>query len=174
MHVNWHELFVPSGSLAEIVIRGTVIYLALFLAMRFLPRRTIGTMGPSDLLVVVIIADAVQNGMAGEYRSITEAVVLAVTIFGWATVIDWLDFKFPHWHLAEAPPMELVKNGKLVRENMERHLVTEEEVLAQLRLHGQESPASVARACLEGDGHISVILRQKGEEQQSPPGQRHV
>jgi uncharacterized membrane protein YcaP (DUF421 family) len=42
--------------------------------------------------VVVIIADAVQNGMSGDYHSITEALVLAATIFGWATLIDWLDY----------------------------------------------------------------------------------
>jgi uncharacterized membrane protein YcaP (DUF421 family) len=86
MGIDWEKLLVPSGSLAEIVIRGTVIYLALFAAVRLLPRRTVGSLGSSDLLVLVVIADAVQNGMAGEYRSITEGLALAGTIFGWAAV----------------------------------------------------------------------------------------
>lgn len=63
--LDWSTLLIPTESLVEIAIRGTVVYLVLFLAMRLLPRRTIGALGPSDLLVVVLIADAVQNAMAG-------------------------------------------------------------------------------------------------------------
>jgi uncharacterized membrane protein YcaP (DUF421 family) len=167
MEIDWETLFVPSHSLLEIVIRGSFIYLALFIAMRFLPRRTIGAMGPSDLLVVVLIADAVQNGMAGDYHSITEGLVLAAVIFGWATVIDWLDFRFPHWHLAEAGPLQVISNGKLLHQNLRRQMITEDEVISQLRQHGQESAKNVASAYLEGDGHLSVILR--GGKAVEPP-----
>jgi uncharacterized membrane protein YcaP (DUF421 family) len=172
MDIDWESLFIPSQSLLEIVIRGTVIYLALFLAMRLLPRRTIGAIGPSDLLVVVLIADAVQNGMAGEYHSITEAIVLVAVIFGWATLIDWLDFRFPQWHLAEAGPLKLIANGEFLRANMKRQLITEEELIAQLRLHGQDSPQSVVSAYVEGDGQISVILR--GHEPLKPAMARQL
>ncbi|HUP29045.1 MAG TPA: YetF domain-containing protein, partial [Usitatibacter sp.] len=130
---------------------------------------TAGAMGPSDLLVVVLIADAVQNAMSGSYESITEGAMLAFVIFGWATLIDWLDYKFPDLHIAEAAPKTLVLNGKFMRKNMARQLVTEEEVLAQLRQHGQESPQAVARAVMEGDGHISVILKNRGEVQPADP-----
>ena len=171
--IDWSALFVPSESIVEIVIRGSVIYLALFLAMRFLPRRTIGAMGPSDLLVIVLIADAVQQAMAGGYESITEGIVLAAVIFGWATLIDFLDYKFPHLHIAEAKPLAVIVNGKLMRENMKRQQITEEEVLAQLRQHGQESPQAVTRAMLEGDGHISVILRNR-EPVQPAARDRHL
>ncbi len=160
--IDWSGMFVPSGSIVEIAIRGTIIYLALFLAMRFLPRRTAGAMGPSDLLVVVLIADAVQNAMSGGYESITEGAMLAFVIFGWATFIDWLDYKFPHLHIAEAPETTLLRNGKFMRKNMERQLITEDEVMAQLRQHGQESPATVERVVMEGDGTISVILKDRG------------
>jgi uncharacterized membrane protein YcaP (DUF421 family) len=169
MDIDWGALFVPSGSLLEIVIRGTVVYLAIFLAMRFLPRRTIGALGPSDILVVVLIADAVQNGMAGEYRSITEGLLLVAVIFGWAFFIDWLDLKFPHWDLAEAPPRKIIANGRLLRKNMEGEGITEDEVMAQLRQHGQESPHSVVSAFIEGDGRFSVILR--GHPPEKPAAQ---
>jgi uncharacterized membrane protein YcaP (DUF421 family) len=159
--MHWETLFIPSESVLEIFIRGTAIYLVLFSAFRFLPRRTIGVMGPADLLVVVLIADAVQQGMAGGYKSITEALVLAGTIIGWAIVIDWLDFKFPRWHLAAAGPLQIVSNGELLRENMKRDKITEDEVMSQLRQHGQDSPRSVAKAFVEGDGHFSVILRSR-------------
>jgi uncharacterized membrane protein YcaP (DUF421 family) len=159
--MDWESLFLPAESLLELVIRGTVIYLALFLALRFLPRRTVGAMGPSDLLVIVLIADAVQQAMAGDYHSITEGIVLAAVIFGWATFIDWLDFKFPQWHLAAAGPLLIISNGELLRQNMKRQQITEDEVLSQLRQHGQDSPRVVDKAYVEGDGHFSVILRSR-------------
>ena len=161
--MDWEKLFIPDvgfgPALLEIAVRGSIIYLALFLALRFLPRRTIGTMGASDLLIVVLIADAVQNGMSGEYRTITEALVLAIVIFGWATLIDWIDYKLPHLHLAEAKEVLIVRNGKVLHENLKREQITEEEVLAQLRMHGQDSPRNVVKAYMEGDGHVSVVLR---------------
>ena len=65
MGIDWHQLFIPARPLLETVVRGTVVYLALFLAMRFLPRRTIGATGPSDLLVIVLIADALMDELLG-------------------------------------------------------------------------------------------------------------
>jgi len=171
MEINWEHLFVPSQPILEIVVRGSIVYLAIFLAMRFLPRRTIGTMGAADLLVVVIIADAVQNGMSGDYHSITEGLVLAATIFGWATLIDWVDYKFPKLHLSEAREIPVIVDGKILHENLERELVTEDELMAQLRVHGQDSTRNVVKAFVEGDGHVSVILR-SGKETAAPAEHR--
>ena len=165
--VDWARLLVPSGSLAEIVIRGSVIYLILFAVMRFLPRREVGGVSASDILVIVLIADAVQEGMAGRYESITEGVLLAATIFFWATVIDYLDFHFPQLKLAEGGPTPIVRDGRLLRRQMERQKVTEEEVMAQLRQHGFERLHEVSAAYIEGDGHFSVIGR-RGPVQQQP------
>ena len=159
MEIDWQQLFVPTRPILEIVIRGTIVYLAIFFAMRFLPRRTIGTLGGADLLVVVLIADAVQNGMAGEYRSITEALALAATIFAWATFIDWLDYRFPTWQIAASKEIPVVVDGKILHGNLKHVQVTQEELLSQLRLHGQDSPERVWKAYIEGDGHVSVILR---------------
>ena len=113
----------------------------------------------------MIIADAVQNGMAGEYRTITEALVLVVTIFAWATAIDWLDFRFPRLRLAAAKEILIVRDGKILAANLARERVTEDELLSQLRLHGQDSPEGVERAYIEGDGHVSVILRDRKMKQ---------
>lgn len=164
--IDWQEMLVPSTSVLEIFLRGTMIYLVLFATMRVLPRRTIGGMGPSDLLVVVLIADAVQNGMSDDYKSVTEGIALAFTIFGWAVVIDWLDHRFPDWNLAEARPLPIISDGKLVRANMDRQKITEGEVMAQLRQHGLDSPRHVVSAFLEGDGRISVLTRM---ERSLPP-----
>jgi uncharacterized membrane protein YcaP (DUF421 family) len=165
--IDWNQMLVPSGSVLEIVVRGTMIYLVLFATMRCLPRRTIGGLGPADLLVVVLIADAVQNGMADSYESVTEAIALAFTIFGWATFIDWLDHRFPHWHLAEGRPLLIISNGQLIAPTLKRQRMTEDEVLSQLRQHGLDSPRNVVSAFLEGDGRISVLTRT--EKAKSPP-----
>jgi hypothetical protein len=74
---------------------GTIVYIALFLILRFLMKRQSGVIGIADLLVIVLIADAAQNAMAGSYESITEGVLLVLTIVFWNYVVDWLGFRFP-------------------------------------------------------------------------------
>jgi hypothetical protein len=77
--IEWLELLIPTHSLAEIVLRGTVMYLSLFLILRFVMLRQSSTIGIADILVIVVIADAAQNGFAKKYRSITEGVLLVLT-----------------------------------------------------------------------------------------------
>jgi uncharacterized membrane protein YcaP (DUF421 family) len=167
--MDWQELFVPSGSLAEVALRGAVMYLALFGLFRLMPRRHIGLLGTSDLLVVVLIADAAQNGMAGEYRSITEGLVLVGTILLIDYAIDWLDYRFPQLRLNAAGRVPLVRGGRIVRRSLERQKISEEELMTQLREQGVADLGDVAHAYLEGDGHVSVIRRGRGE---APPAQR--
>lgn len=92
--VDWKSVFIPSMHLGEILLRGTIVYLFLFIVLRIL-RRQAGAIGISDLLVVVLIADAAQNAMGSEYRSITEGLVLVATIAFWDYFLDWLGYKFP-------------------------------------------------------------------------------
>jgi uncharacterized membrane protein YcaP (DUF421 family) len=169
--LDWQKLFVPGGSLAEIVLRGAVMYLALLCLFRALPRRHIGLLGTSDLLVVVLIADAAQNGMAGEYRSITEGLVLVGTILLLDYAIDWMDYRFPRLRLNAADPLPLVRDGRIVGSTLRREKITEAELLAQLREQGIEDLGDIARAYLEGDGHVSVIRRKSGDP---PRGHRRT
>ncbi len=165
--VDWNSLFVPGGSLAEIAVRGAIMYLALFCMFRLLPRRHIGLVGTSDLLVVVIIADAAQNGLAGEYRSITEGLVLVGTILLLDYTIDWLDYRFPRLRLNAPTPMPLVRDGRAVAGTLRREKITEDELMAILREQGVDDVGEVARAYMEGDGHVSVI-RRDGRQQAAP------
>ncbi|HVT33947.1 MAG TPA: YetF domain-containing protein [Nevskiaceae bacterium] len=155
--VDWHALFVPTGSLLEIFIRGSVIYLLLFFLMRFL-RREAGQIGIADVLVIVVIADAAQNGMAGTYTSITEGVVLIATIMGWDYLLDWLDFHWPAFaRLVHPAPVPLVVDGRVLWKNLRRQLITESELRSRMREEGIEHLESVKRCYMEGDGRISVI-----------------
>jgi uncharacterized membrane protein YcaP (DUF421 family) len=155
--IDWSELFVPSGSLVEIAVRGSTLFLALFFILRLLPRRQIGSLGVSDLLVIVLIADAAQNGLSGEYKSITEGIVLVATILFWNWVIDTLDYRFPTLGLNGSAPRLVVSNGRLLRKNMDKERLSEEQLMSHLREQGVEDLELVRKAYVEGDGQISVI-----------------
>lgn len=157
--IDWNAIFVPSLHAGELVLRGTLMYLFLFFMMRVL-RREAGQLGLSDLLVVVLIADAAQNGMAGESRSVTEAAILVATIASLDYFMDWLSFRFPALQpLFRPPPLLLIKNGRLQRQNMKKQLIQEEELMGQLREKGIRSVGEVKQCYLEADGCISVLQR---------------
>lgn len=157
--VDWHSLFVPSGSLLEIVIRGSVIYLLLILLLRML-RREAGQVGIADLLVIVVIADAAQNAMAGSYNSITEGVLLIVTIVGWDYLLDYLSLYSPRIRRWLHPdPLLLMLDGRPQVRNLRRAMISHAELMSRLRQDGIEHESQVARCYLEGDGRISVIRR---------------
>jgi len=87
MTIDWRTMFVPTGSVFELVLRATVMYLLILAGFRVF-RREAGSLSVSDLLVVVLIADAAQNGMAGEYKSLTEGAIVVSTIFAWNYILD--------------------------------------------------------------------------------------
>ncbi len=162
LHVEWREVFVPRMSVAEMFLRGTAVYFMLLAFLRVL-RRESGAIGITDLLVVVLIADAAQNAMAGDYVSITEGAMLVGTIAVWDYALDYLGYRSPFVaRLLRPAPLPLVEDGRMVRRNMRREMITEEELLSQLRQHGVEGVSQVKRACLEGDGSVSVIRRDEG------------
>jgi len=158
MSVHWAELFRFSVAPAELIVRGTAMYLFLFALFRVVIKRRIGTIGMADLLVLVIIADAAQNGMAGEYRSISDAFVLVGTIIGWNYLLDWLAWRFPAVRrLLEPPPLLLIDRGRVLWRNLRTEFVSAEELEAKLRERGVSSPADVDKAYLEADGEVTVI-----------------
>lgn len=157
MDVDWAALFVPSNSLLELVIRGSIIYLAALTFMRILRRQGSG-LTRADLLFVTLIADASQSGMAGEYRSITEGLILVGTLFAWNFALDWLSFHSNLVHrLLEPPPLLVVRAGVPIARNMRSELISMEDLMEQLREQGVEDLAKVKRCYVEADGKLSVI-----------------
>jgi uncharacterized membrane protein YcaP (DUF421 family) len=158
--LEWAEIFGLSVSPIELIVRGSAMYLFLFLMFRVVVRRRIGAVGMADLLVLVIVADAAQNGMAGEYRSVTDGAILVGTIIAWNWLIDWLNYRVPalrDW--LEPPPLLLVLNGRLQHRNLRQEFVTEEELKSKLREKGVDDVAEVAKAYMESDGTVSVVKR---------------
>jgi uncharacterized membrane protein YcaP (DUF421 family) len=157
--IDWNEMFVPSGNVLELVVRASVMYLLILAGFRVF-RRDAGSLSVSDLLVVVLIADAAQNGMAGNYRSITEGIVIVATIFAWNYALDWLAFNSPFFYwLLNPPSLMLIRNGRIQYGNLRTALMTIEDLLEQLRERGIEDVTGVKECSMESDGRISVIKR---------------
>lgn len=158
LSVDWEEMFSLSLPLAEIIIRGTAMYWFLFIVFRFVIRRDIGAVGIADVLVLVIVADAAQNAMSGEYTSVTDGMVLVATLIAWNVFLDWLSFRFPRFRrFAEPQPIRLIWKGRLIRSNMKRELITDDELWSKLRQSGIESLDEVKEAHIEADGQISIV-----------------
>lgn len=156
--VNWRELFVPSIPIVELIVRGSLVYLVLFWVLRLIPARQLGMLGTTDLLVVVLFAEAAQNAMATNYTSITEGALLVGTVIFWSQLLNWVGYRFPPFQrFLNPPPLLLVKNGHPIERHMQRELITEEELMSQLRQQGVELMTDVKRAYIEADGRISII-----------------
>jgi uncharacterized membrane protein YcaP (DUF421 family) len=168
--VDWSGLFGFSVSPLELMVRGTAMYWFIFALFRLVLRRDTGSLAVADVLLLVLIADAAQNGMSGDYDSIGEGCLLVGTIAAWNVVVDWLAFRFPRLRrMLQAPPLKLVRDGRMVRANMRRELMTEDDLMAALREHGVESLAQVKLAMMESGGEISVLRRDAAE---TGPGAR--
>src|SRR3954463_6487680 len=159
--MDWNEVFGITVPPLELVARGTVMYLFLFALFRVVIKRRVGAVGMADLLVLVIIADAAQNGMAGEYRSVTEGVILVATIIAWEVLIDFLAFRFhPLERLLMPPPLLLIDRGRILWRNLRKELVSELELQAKLRQHGVSDLSEVERAYIEPDGQFTVLKKE--------------
>lgn len=163
--IDWRGMFMPNTPILETILRGSLMYLSLFVLLRVVLRRETGQIGIADLLLIVLIADAAQNGMAGGYHSVTNGIVLVGTLIFWNYALDWLGYRFPRlrpW--LRPPPLTLVREGHLLRENLRQELITEEELRGMLRQQGVKDLSEIKEARVESDGGLSVIPRTPPEQ----------
>jgi len=154
------ELFRFGLSPWELVLRGSAMYWFLYLLFRFVLRRDVGSIAIADILLLVLIADASQNAMAGGYSTVAEGFVLVATIAGWSYPLDWAAYRFESIRrFIEPGPLMLVRDGRILRHNLRQELMSLDELHAKLRQQGVEDIASVKTAFMESDGQISVIQR---------------
>jgi uncharacterized membrane protein YcaP (DUF421 family) len=159
---DWGRLFSFTAPPLEIFARGTAMYAFLFALFRFVIRREVGAVGIADLLILVIVADAAQNGMAGDTTSVADGMLLVATLIAWNVLFDWAAFRFPVFRrVAEPHPLKLVEGGRLLARNMRREFISEEELWSKLREAGVDSLDQVKVAYMESDGQISVIKRRQ-------------
>jgi uncharacterized membrane protein YcaP (DUF421 family) len=156
--IDWAQTFKPDTPILEIFIRGSAMYLSLFFLLRVVLKRQAGTVSISDLLLIVLIADAAQNGMAADYKSVTDGILLVAVLIFWNFALDWLGYRFDFLKkIIHPPPLTLIKDGRFIDANMRRELMTKEQIHTQLREQGIEHIRQVKIARMEGDGRVSVI-----------------
>ena len=147
------------------MLRGTLVYWLLFLIFRFILRRDVGAVGIADILLLVIVADASQNAMSAEYKTVSEGAILVLTIVGWNWLLDFLSYRIPAVRRFATPrQLVLVRRGVPQLRNLRREYITPEELQQKLREQGIEKLAEVKFAYLEGDGQISVIREDQGSQ----------
>ena len=145
-------------TLLEIALRTTVVYAALLVALRLTGPRQLGQMSTFDFVLLLIIANAVQNAMVGPDTSLTGGLVAAGVLVSWHRVIDWWRLRSRSAaRLIGGEGIMLVHNGKLLDAHLLSAGITRDELRQALREHGVAQVSDVLLAVLEPDGAISVI-----------------
>lgn len=145
-------------ALGIIVFRTLVIYLALLIGLRVAGKREIGQMTPFDLVVILVISNAVQNAMVGPDTSLTGGIVAAFTLLAANALVNRVGLRW-RWLNSRivGTPTLLINRGRFVEDHLRREGVQRDEVLMALREHGIGSVEDVDMAVLEVDGTISVV-----------------
>lgn len=145
----------------ESVIRGAAIYLILLLIMRISGRRTMSDVTPFDFVLLLIIAETTQQALLGDDFSLTNAVVLIVTLISIDIGLAYVKKCSPAAaRLLEGVPTVLVRDGKLDRHALERARLDEADIMTAARQQqGLENMGEVKHAVLETDSGISVVPR---------------
>lgn len=144
----------------EIILRTALVYIVVLVLLRVAGKRELGQMSPVDLVVILVIANAVQNAMTGGDNSLIGGVIAATTLVAVNIAFKRVGHRLPYLeHLFESEPTPLVRNGILMKGNLERENVEEDELKMAAREHGIEDLAGVDSAYLERDGSISIIAK---------------
>jgi uncharacterized membrane protein YcaP (DUF421 family) len=147
----------------DIVLRALAVYIVIYVLMRVLGRRELSSMEPFDLIILVVIADLVQQGVTQQDYSVTGAVLAIGTIGLLVVLTSFVSFRIPRARpILNGRPIVLVESGKPIDDNMRRERITLEELAAQARLQGIDSVGKVQWAVLETSGRISFIERTGG------------
>lgn len=151
------ELFKMESHIAVPILRGTILYIGILIIMRLLPRRTGGELAMMDLIFVLLIAEGASHAL-GDYTSITEGFIVIVTLLAWNYLINLLSYHSSFFEkLVSAPPLQIIKNGKMITKNMRIEYLTKEELFEQLRKQGIDDISTIKKAFIESDGKISVV-----------------
>lgn len=152
----------------DIVLRATVIFIALYLLVRLMGKRELGQMTPFELIVLIVIGDLIQQGVTQNDFSLTGA-ILAISTFAFlALVMSWATYLWP-WaeRLLEGEPRVIVRDGEILTANLRRNRLTRSEIEAEMRLTGIGKLSDVAWAILETQGKISFIRRSAEEKEEA-------
>ena len=142
----------------DIILRTVLVYAALLIGLRLAGKREIGQMTVFDLIVLLLIANAVQNAMVGPDSSLTGGILAAAVLLVLNAVLSWLLQQYPRLRkLVEGSPTLLILHGQVLNDKMRREGIDIETLETALREHGITDHKDVEMAVLEIDGTISVV-----------------
>src|SRR5271157_6001356 len=134
------------------------IYLFLIFGLRLLGKRELGQMSVYDLVLIIVIANAVQNAMLGNDNTLVGGLVAALTILIMNRILTWFIVRQPNFkNFLLGIPVLIVRDGIMLTGPMDRAGITNENVLAAMREHGISDIERVQMAVLENDGSISIV-----------------
>ncbi|QXZ09730.1 DUF421 domain-containing protein [Comamonas sp. Y33R10-2] len=146
----------------EFVIRGVVVYLFLLVFLRITGRRQTGQYAPFDLVLLLILSNAVQNSMNAGDNSLIGGLISASTLISCHTLLSRLTYHFVHLRkLVNGKPKVLIHEGAVQPSLMTQEQITAEDLAAALRANGCLNAHDVERATIETNGQITVVLRKR-------------
>ena len=146
----------------DIALRAIAIFFFIFLLTRVLGKRELSSLEPFDLIVLIVLGDAVQQGLTQDDYSVTGAIIAVSTLAVLQVLTSYVSFRFPRMRpLLEGDPVVVIQDGKPIEHNLRRERLTIEEVAAEARQTAQiDSLDKVQWAVVETNGTISFIEKQ--------------
>ncbi len=142
----------------DIVIRAIVLYVFIVFVMRVIGRRELSSMTPFDLILLIILGDAIQQGLTQDDYSVTGAVIAVSTLAAMQVGSSFLGYRSKlARRILEGEPIVIMQDGKLIERNMKRERLTEDEVAEEMRAQQIGNVDDVAWGILESDGTMSFI-----------------
>ncbi len=157
-----HDLFALAMPWWEFILRAVVVYTVVLGMVRLGGKRALGQITPFDVLLIVLLGNAVQNALLGSDTSLGGGLLLAATLILLNYAVGWLTTRSRRMErLIEGEPVVIARDGRLFDSVLRREQVTRADVEAALRQQGCLGVDEVALALLENNGHITIIPRQK-------------
>jgi uncharacterized membrane protein YcaP (DUF421 family) len=144
----------------DIVLRTIAVFTVLLVLTRVIGRRELSSLQPFDLILLIILGDAVQQGLTQDDYSLTGALLVVFTFAVLQVFVSWIGYRFPRSRpLLEGEPIVVVQDGNVIERNLRRERLTEEEIAEEARSTGIAHLAQVRWAVLETNGKISFIRK---------------
>jgi uncharacterized membrane protein YcaP (DUF421 family) len=142
----------------DIALRAVFLYAFVVFLMRVMGRRELSTLSPIDLVLLIVLGDAIQQGLTQDDYSVTGAVIAVSTIAVVQVLISYISFRSRRArHVLEGEPIVIVQAGKLIERNMKRERLTEDEVAEEMRKQQIATVDDVEWGILESNGTMSFI-----------------
>src|SRR6266536_293030 len=140
----------------DLAIRATFLFCFFYLLTRIVGRRELSSLEPFDLILLIVIGDAIQQGLTQDDYSVTGALIVVGTFAILQVLISFISYRFPRLRPAlDGEPIVIVQDGKAIEKNMKRERITVEEVLVEARYQQVSSLDEIAWAVLETSGKVS-------------------